>query len=206
MRGRFNALASTHRKNREQNQHRTFSTESKSNSLTPYQARGLLTRAQIRAPFDDTIISHKTRFSDTIDNVKAKIGNVKAKDSGRGGPRTPVKTLTGKTSCSRPVGSTSDQFPTRGTPSEKSASHDNFLPHTRSLHLVRVPLTPTEAWATTRGATPGHERLHRDAWGTDSPRHASTPAGGRRERLAQTEALMRVCSDYGAHHSVHHPM
>jgi hypothetical protein len=38
-----------------------------------------LTRAQIRPPFDDEIIPHETRFSDTIDNVKAKIDNVKAK-------------------------------------------------------------------------------------------------------------------------------
>jgi hypothetical protein len=38
-----------------------------------------VTRAQIKAPFDDEIISHKTRFSDTINNVKAKIDNVKAK-------------------------------------------------------------------------------------------------------------------------------
>jgi hypothetical protein len=37
-----------------------------------------VTRAQIRAPFGDEIISHKTRFSDTINNVKAKIDNVKA--------------------------------------------------------------------------------------------------------------------------------
>jgi hypothetical protein len=39
----------------------------------------IMTRAQIRAPFDGEIISHETRFSDTIDNVKAKIDNVKAK-------------------------------------------------------------------------------------------------------------------------------
>jgi hypothetical protein len=36
-------------------------------------------RAQIRAPFDGEIISHETRFFNTIDNVKAKIDNVKAK-------------------------------------------------------------------------------------------------------------------------------
>jgi hypothetical protein len=38
-----------------------------------------VTRDRIRAPFDSYIISHKTRFSDTIDNVKAKIDNMKAK-------------------------------------------------------------------------------------------------------------------------------
>jgi multidrug resistance efflux pump len=47
--------------------------------LTPSQARGLQTRAQIRAPFDGEIISLKTRLSNTIDNVNAKIDNVKAK-------------------------------------------------------------------------------------------------------------------------------
>jgi hypothetical protein len=31
------------------------------------------------SPFDGEIISHETRFSDTIDNMKAKIDNVKAK-------------------------------------------------------------------------------------------------------------------------------
>jgi hypothetical protein len=42
--------------------------------LTPAQARGLLKRAQIRAPFDGEIISpKKTRHSNTIDNVKEKI-------------------------------------------------------------------------------------------------------------------------------------
>jgi hypothetical protein len=46
---------------------------------THRENRGFLTRAQIRAPFDGEIISHETRFSDTIDNVKAKIDNVKAK-------------------------------------------------------------------------------------------------------------------------------
>jgi hypothetical protein len=48
--------------------------------LTPSLAGGLLTRARIRAPFDNEIISPKTtRHSNTIDNVKAKIDNVKAK-------------------------------------------------------------------------------------------------------------------------------
>jgi hypothetical protein len=38
-----------------------------------------VTRARIRAPFDSEIISWKTRFSNTVDNVKAEIDNVKAK-------------------------------------------------------------------------------------------------------------------------------
>jgi hypothetical protein len=39
----------------------------------------MLTRARIRAPFDDGIISLKVKSSDTIDNVKDEIDNVKAK-------------------------------------------------------------------------------------------------------------------------------
>jgi hypothetical protein len=77
-------------------------------------------------------------------------------DSRRGGLRTHVKTITGKTSCSRPVGSISNQFPTRWTPSEQSP------PSTTSLRLTRQAArsheqfpTSSEAWSTTRGATPG---------------------------------------------------
>jgi hypothetical protein len=43
----------------------------------------------------------------------------------------PVKTITGKTSRSQPIGNFSDPFPTRGTPS------DNSPPYTTSLHLAR---------------------------------------------------------------------
>jgi hypothetical protein len=39
----------------------------------------------------------------------------------------------------------------------------------------------------------GHERLHHDMWGNDSPRHANAPAGGPCKQLAPTRALMRVC-------------
>jgi hypothetical protein len=92
---------------------------------------------------------------------------------------------------------------------EVSASHDKSPPRTTTFRLAQevsvsrelLP-TPTEAWVTTRGATPGHERLHHDTWGTNSPRHASTPGGGRREELAPTEALMRVC--LAAQPSHHH--
>jgi hypothetical protein len=46
-------------------------------SLTPSQARGLLTRAQIRAPVDGEIITFDMESSNTIDNVKAKIQHKK---------------------------------------------------------------------------------------------------------------------------------
>jgi hypothetical protein len=38
-----------------------------------------VTRAQIRAPFNGEIISLEVKSFDTIDNVKAKTDNVKAK-------------------------------------------------------------------------------------------------------------------------------
>jgi ribosomal protein S6E (S10) len=42
--------------------------------------RHVLTRAQIRVPFDGEIISHEMESSDTIDNVKVKIQD--GKDQG----------------------------------------------------------------------------------------------------------------------------
>jgi hypothetical protein len=49
-----------------------------------------VTRAQIRAPFYGEITFHRTWFYDTIDNMKAKIDNVKAKtqDEEDSGPKS----------------------------------------------------------------------------------------------------------------------
>jgi hypothetical protein len=87
---------------------------------------------------------------------------------------TPVKTITSKTYYSRPVGSLSDQFPTRGNPSEQSP------PRTTSIRLMRQAARshkqsppPTKVWATPRGTTSRRKHLHRDAWGTDSLCHAT---------------------------------
>jgi multidrug resistance efflux pump len=66
-------------KTKNKDRRKAFSSELVCGSLTPSQARGLLTRAQIRAPFDGEIISLKVKSFDTIDNVKAKIDSVKAK-------------------------------------------------------------------------------------------------------------------------------
>jgi hypothetical protein len=55
----------------------------------------------------------------------------------------------------------------------------------------------------TRGVSLGHERLHRDAWGNDSPRHANAPAGGPCKQLASTRALMRVCPAAKPSHQHH---
>jgi hypothetical protein len=81
-----------------------------------------------------------------------------------------------------------------------STSHDKSLPRTTSLCLARqdsvpreLPLTPTGAWTTTRGASLGRKRLHHDTWGTDSPQQASAPASGLRKQMAPTRALMQVC-------------
>jgi hypothetical protein len=49
-----------------------------------------------------------------------------------------VKTFTGKTSCSQPVGSISDQFPARGTSSDESP------PRMTSLRPTRAP--PDSDW------------------------------------------------------------
>jgi hypothetical protein len=48
-----------------------------------------------------------------------------------------VKTHTGKTSSLRLVGCISDQFPTRGTPRQVSASHSKSPPRTASIYLTR---------------------------------------------------------------------
>jgi hypothetical protein len=58
-------------KSKRSSQH--LSSEPVCESLTPSQARGLLTRVQIRAPFEGEIITLEVESSDTIDNVKAKI-------------------------------------------------------------------------------------------------------------------------------------
>jgi hypothetical protein len=169
-----------------------------------------VTRAQIRAPFDSKIIPpQKTRLSDTIDSVKVKIDNVKAKtDSVKAktqgeqdpGPRS--RSSVARRPVPAQLGASLTSSLLEGTPPRSlrlarqvSTSHDKSTPR-------ELPPTPTEAWATARGATPGHERLPHDAWGTNSPRHASTPAGGQREQLVPTEALMRVCS--AAHPSHRH--
>jgi hypothetical protein len=70
------------RKTKNKDRHKAFSTEPVCESLTPSQAQELLTRAQIRHPFDGEIISLEIESSNTTNNVKAKIDNVKAKIQG----------------------------------------------------------------------------------------------------------------------------
>jgi hypothetical protein len=54
------ALARTHRELEEHNQHLDRPAEPERDSTTPTRARGLLTRARIRATFDGKIIPLKT--------------------------------------------------------------------------------------------------------------------------------------------------
>jgi hypothetical protein len=54
------ALSRTHQELEEHHQHQDRTAEPERDSSTPTQDWGLLTRARIRAPFDDKIISLKT--------------------------------------------------------------------------------------------------------------------------------------------------
>jgi hypothetical protein len=106
--------------------------------LTPSQARGLLTRARIRAPFDGEIISSKTkRHSNTIDNVKAK-AKIQEKKERRPWSRPTLarRPISGYLAAS-PTSS-----PPEGPPRQFSASHNKSPPRTRSL-------APTGTWAQT---------------------------------------------------------
>jgi hypothetical protein len=130
-------------------------------------------RARIRAPLwrrknlsDHKQIQHHWQHED-------QDWQCQGQDSRRGRLRTLVKTHTGKTSRFRPVGSISDQFPTRGIPRQVSASHDKSPPRPTSLCLAwqvsashKLPPTPTGAWAMTRNTSLRHEHLHRNARGT----------------------------------------
>jgi hypothetical protein len=66
--------------NEEQHPHQAHSADPERESSTHPQARGLLTRARIMALFDGKKTSLITRKSNTIDNVKTNIDNVKIQD------------------------------------------------------------------------------------------------------------------------------
>jgi hypothetical protein len=63
-----------------------------------------------------------------------------------------------------------------------SPSHDKSPPHTRSP-------APTGAWARTHDTSPRCEHHRRHMWGYDSPRHASTTAGGHASSLPRQGPL-----------------
>jgi hypothetical protein len=174
----------THWKDQEQKQHQAFSTEPEGDSLTPYQARGLLTRARIKAPFD------------TIDNVKAKIDNVKAKIQDEEDQRPLSRPSLARRHILDQLGTSLTSSLLEGPLStsirlarQDARSHEQFLP-------------PTKAWSMPRGATSRHKCLHHDVWGTDYPHHASTLAGGQCGQLAPVGALIQPCS--AAQPSPHH--
>jgi hypothetical protein len=133
--------------------------------------RDYLTRAHIRVPFDGE-----------INSLKVESCQREGQDSRRGGPRTPVKIITGKTSCFRLVGNFSDKFPTRGSLAWQPAHSHEHSP------------SPTKTWPIPRGATSAHKLFRYDAGGACSPCHASAPAGGTRRRSTLTEVLMQLCS------------
>jgi hypothetical protein len=103
----------------------------------------LVKRVQIRVPFDGKMISHETRFSDTIDNVKAKIDNVKVKIDN---VKAKTQDEEDRRSLSRPSLArhpVPDQLDLRPVPywrdplRQVSASHDMSPPRTTSLRLAR---------------------------------------------------------------------
>jgi hypothetical protein len=140
-----------------------------------------LTRARIRAPFDGEIITHETGFFWHHCQCEDQDWHCEGQDSRRGGPRAPFKTIIGKTSCSRPVGSVSNQFPTRGTPFEQSppritshhlarqifASHDKCPPRTGSFHLAQQ-------------VSASHEKFPRRGVGHDMRRDPETRTSSQR--------------------------
>jgi hypothetical protein len=122
-------------------------------------------------------------------------------DSRRGGLRTPVKTIIGKTSCSWLVGSFSDKFSTRGSFARQVfALHDRYPFRTTSLRLAWQAArshehspSPTKMQTVPHGATTARELFCYDAWGTSPPCHASALVGDTRGRPDLTWVLMQLC-------------
>jgi hypothetical protein len=104
----------------------------------PLSLGGLLTRARIRAPFEGEITCQDRQRQ--------------GKDTGKGGEKTLVKTLTGKTSSLWPVGCISDQFPTRGTPTTSLRLARQVQSRDKSPPCTKSPV-PTGVWAQTHGVS-----------------------------------------------------
>jgi hypothetical protein len=135
-----------------------------------------MTRAQIRAPFDGEIISPKTWLSDTIDNVKSKINNVKAKTQDEEDPGPQSRPSLARRPVLDQLGASMTSSLPEGPPPtslrlarQVSASHDKSPPLTTSLSLaqrilrpVRVP--PNSDWGV------GHDTRHDPGIQTPPPR------------------------------------
>jgi hypothetical protein len=150
--------------------------------LTPSHARGLLTRARIRPPpLDGEIISPKiARHSNTIDNVKAKINNVKAQIQAKEekGP------WSRSTLARRPVfgqlAASLTSSPLAGPPRQVSTSHYKSPPRTRSP-------APAGPWAKTHSTS-----ATTDARGGTVPHAKQVQQLAAMKQLAPTRALMLV--------------
>jgi hypothetical protein len=126
--------------------------------LTPTQARGLLTRARIRDPFDGEIISpKKTRHSNTIDNVKAKIDNVKAKIQDKEEKRSWSRSTLARRPVFGQLAASPTSFPLEEPPRQVSTSHNKSQARQVSaLHDMsrsRQVSAPTGTWAQTHGTS-----------------------------------------------------
>jgi hypothetical protein len=135
------ALARTHRGREEHHQHQDHPAKPERDSLTPSQARGLPTRARIRAPFDGEIISPKTtRQSNTIDSVKAKIDTVKAKIQDKEERRPWSRPTLARHPAFSQLAASPTISPLEESPRQVSASHDKSSPRMRSP-------APASTWA-----------------------------------------------------------
>jgi hypothetical protein len=147
-------------------------------------------RAQIRAPFDGEIISPKTtRQSYTINNMKAKIDNIKAKIQDKEEKGSWSRPTLARCPVSSQLATSPTSSPLEGSPQQVSPSHDKSSPPTTSLRLARQVFASHDKSGPDRHVGPDAQREHRHqrVWRNDSPRHADTTAGSHAGSSPQQE-------------------